>query len=68
MKNPALELHEELLRMEKITDSTEVSVNLLKAMNNALLAGTSPEAIIKRLRKMKIETQDSLSGKKVFDM
>ena len=68
MKNPTLELYDEVSRMEKITVSTEVSAELLKAMNNALLAGTSPEAIIRRLRRMEVETQDSLSGRKISDL
>jgi len=68
MKNPALELYSELLQMEKITVSTEDSVNLLKAMNKALLAGTNPAAIVSKLRKMEEEVQDSLSGRRVSDM
>lgn len=68
MKKPAVELFDEVLHMEKITDSTEVSVGLLRAMNKTLLAGTNPETIIGKLRKMEIETQDSLKERKVFDL
>lgn len=68
MKKPAVELFNEVLSMEKITDSTEVSVSLLRAMNKALLAGARPEAIIRRLRRMEIETQDSLASRKISDL
>lgn len=68
MKKLAVELFDEVLQMEKITDSTEISASLLRAMNKALLAGTNPETVIGKLRRMEIEAQDSLSSRKVSDM
>jgi len=68
MKKLTNELYDELLKMKKITGSDEISVVMMRAMNNALLAGASPELIIKRLRRMEIETHDSLSTTKVSDL